>query len=126
MQTAFSGTDLRAGPPIDLCLRLLDCERLLNSRVRSRLLHSIITSEFYDYQISGAIGCLLKLYGSVDIEVLLRGTKQLNNPRANDIRHIASLLKDLCLHRCILADEVGFRKTKQALLVAFIYTLLSL
>lgn len=112
------------GPQVDLCLRLLDCENLPNGRVRSRLLEGFTKSEFYEYQISGAVGCILKLYGSIDAEKLLKGTNQLENPRANDIRHICTLLSDLQLHSCILAHEVGFGKTKQALLVAFFYTLL--
>jgi SNF2 family DNA or RNA helicase len=124
METAFSGTDSRAGPQVDLCLDLFDCETLGNGRVRPRLLEGFTTSEFYPYQISGSVGCILKLYGKIDAEKLLKATRQLNNPRADNIRKACDCLEDLLLHGCILADEVGFGKTKQALLVALVHTFL--
>jgi hypothetical protein len=102
---------------------LLDCETLSNGRVRSRLLSSATSSEFYSYQVSGAIGCLLKLYGTIDIEAVLIQMDKGDDPSADSIRAAAGRLRDLTLHGCILADEVGFGKTKESLLVALIHSM---
>jgi hypothetical protein len=52
----------------------LDCELLADGRVHSRLLDGLTASNFYTYQISGAVGCILKMYGEVDADKLLDGT----------------------------------------------------
>ncbi|PGH03058.1 hypothetical protein AJ80_08753 [Polytolypa hystricis UAMH7299] len=122
MQTAFSGTSSRVGPPFDLCLRLLDCEMLPNGLVRSHILQKCTTCEFYLYQISSVVGLVLKLYGHFDVDRLLSGTSSLDHPRADDIRRVATRLNDLCIHGCVLADETGLAKTKQALLAALLCT----
>lgn len=88
------------------------------------MLESWTTSEFYDYQILGAIGCVLKLYGRIDAEKLLRATNYLANPQAEDIRRAAADLQDVLLHGAILANDTGFGKTKQSLLVACMHTIL--
>ncbi|OBT86897.1 hypothetical protein VE02_03857 [Pseudogymnoascus sp. 03VT05] len=124
LQSAFSGTNLRAGPPVDLCLQLLDCTALLNGRFSSGLLSKMTRSEFYGYQISGAVGCILKMYGTIDAQKLIEKTEHLNNPRVVTIQHAATQLNDLLMHGCILADEVGLGKTKQALLIALLHSLL--
>lgn len=132
---AFSGTDARAGPQVDLSLILLDCIEDPNddSMVISRLLTEItsekgkiakVTSKsFYRYQISGAVGATLKLYDSIDAEKLLNATNQ-ENPRAKEIKAAAAELNDLQTHDCIIADEMGFGKTCQSLLAAFLHSVL--
>jgi SNF2 family DNA or RNA helicase len=102
----------------------LDCEHLADGRVRSRLLDGLATSNFYTYQISGAVGCILKMYGKVDADKLLRGTNNTKNPRAKDVQNAAASLQHLLVHGCILADEVGLGKTKQSLLAALLHILL--
>lgn len=47
-----------------------------------------------------------------------------HSPRVKKICWAAALLDDSCTHGCVLADEVGFGKTKQALLVALPCTML--
>ncbi|OBT82958.1 hypothetical protein VE02_08180 [Pseudogymnoascus sp. 03VT05] len=124
LQTAFSGTNTRSGPPVDLCLQLLDCEELPNGRVRSRLLSGATSSEFYKYQVSGAVGCILKLYGEVDADKLLKAMGKETDPSADLVHDAAIQLRDLKLHGAILADEVGFGKTKQSLLIALLHSVL--
>lgn len=65
-------------------------------------------SGFYKYQVSGAIECVLKLYGQVDAEKLLKAMGKENDPSATDIHHVATLLNDLKLHSAILSDEGWF------------------
>jgi hypothetical protein len=55
---------------------------------------------------------------------VLEATNQLDNPGADKIRKACNQLEDLLLHGCILADEPGFDKTKQCLLVALFHTFL--
>jgi hypothetical protein len=70
--TAFSGTDSRAGPPVDVCLRLLDCETLPDGRMHSRLLDGLTSSNFYTYQVSGAVGNpSLSRFSMLSISLLL-------------------------------------------------------
>lgn len=88
-------------------------------------MNGVTDTEFFNYQISGAVGIALKLYGRIDADALLRGTSYLDNPRAADIRQAAVELKDVKIHGCIMADEVGFGKTKQVLLAAYLHTILS-
>ena len=82
------------------------------------------SSEFYKCQVSGVIECVLKLYGQVDAEKLLKAMGKETGPSATDIRHVATLLNDLKLHGAILSDEVGFGKTKQSLLVTLLHSVL--
>jgi len=70
------------------------------------------------------MGCILKLYGKIDAEKLLQDTGNTKNPRADVISVAAKQLNDLLLHGAILADDVGLGKTKQALLVGYLHTLL--
>ncbi|KAL3464256.1 hypothetical protein BJX64DRAFT_286678 [Aspergillus heterothallicus] len=124
LQQACSGTDNRCGPPIDLCMQLLMATKKENGLYKSELLEKFIDTHFYHYQISGAVGVLLKLYGHIDPELLLLATDCLQHPQANMVREAAARLKDLCLHGAILADETGFGKTKQSLLVAVLHGIL--
>lgn len=68
---------------------------------------------------------ILKLYGKIDAEKLLRATKALDHPRAAAIRQAAAQLNSLKIHGAIMADDVGFGKTIQLLLAAFLHTLLT-
>lgn len=124
MQRAFSGTQRRAGPPLDVCMRLLLATKQPNGLYKSELLKDFVKSELYNYQLCGAVGVVLKLYGYVDAELLLAGTGQLDHPQAADVRVAASQLRDICIHGALLADETGFGKTKQALLAAVLHTFL--
>ncbi|KAL2853238.1 hypothetical protein BJY01DRAFT_78302 [Aspergillus pseudoustus] len=124
LQRAFSGTDYRSGPPVDLCLRLLLATKQDNGLYRSELLEEFVDSDFYHYQISGAVGIIAKLYGQIDANKLLLATDCLQHPQADVVREAAAQLKDFCLHGAILADETGFGKTKQSLLAAVLHTFL--
>jgi hypothetical protein len=126
MKSAFTGTENRAGPPADLCLRLLDCIQDPNNPdfVIPQILKKVTDRHFYVFQVTGAIGAVLKLYGRIDVEKLLVATEYLNHPKANDIRAAAAGLEDLLIHGCILADDVGFGKTIQSLTVVFFHSIL--
>ena len=122
MRSAFSGTEARAGPPLDLCLDLLDCIKDKKGMFRPRLIPAEhMDCTFYDYQITGAVGLILKLYGKIDADKLLNGTNNKDNPRAAKIRQAASKLEDLRINGAILCDKEGFGKTKQALLAAYLH-----
>lgn len=127
MKTAFAGTNSRAGPEVDLCLELLDCipdPGNANMFIPQLLRDGKITDRsFYAYQISGAVGVVLKLYGEVDVDKLLEVTNSTLHPRAQRIREAGAQLKHLRIHGCILADDVGFGKTIQCLLAGFFHTL---
>jgi SNF2 family DNA or RNA helicase len=125
MHSAFSGTKAQAGPPVDLCLQLLDCMTLPSGMVRSSILKNVTDSDFYPYQVSGSVGVILKLYGHIDTEKLLKATCFVDDPRAEKIREAGEKLRDICIHGCFLADDVGFGKTKQLLLAAFIHSQLA-
>ena len=110
-------------------MALLDCEpdpkdpnRLIPRLLRDKV--NITDRSFYNYQISGAVGAVLKLYGDIDADALLRACGQPDHPRASEIKQAAAGLKDLLVHGCILADDVGFGKTITGLLVAFFHTFL--
>ncbi|KAI9376377.1 hypothetical protein BJX61DRAFT_538909 [Aspergillus egyptiacus] len=122
LQRAFSGTEYRSGPPVDICVRLLMATKTETGLYRSELLEGFVKCHFYHYQISGAIGLILKLYGQIDAEVLLRKTNRMEHALANDVREAAASLKDICINGAMLADETGFGKTKQALLAAVLHT----
>lgn len=62
---AFSASDSRCGPMLDICLDLLLCEKS-GDKYHSSLLEDFTSSDFYDYQIVGAVGLLLKLVGRID------------------------------------------------------------
>lgn len=40
------------------------------------------------------------------------------------VREAAKALRDLMVHGCLLCDDVGFGKTKQGLLIAYLHQLL--
>ena len=110
-------------------MALLDCEpdpkdpkRFIPRLLRDKV--NVTDRSFYSYQISGAVGAVLKLYGNIDPDALLRACRQPDHPRASEIRQAASGLNDLLVHGCILADDVGFGKTIMCLLVAFFHTFL--
>ncbi|KAJ0425565.1 P-loop containing nucleoside triphosphate hydrolase protein [Aspergillus carlsbadensis] len=105
-------------------MRLLLATKNDNGLYKSMLLDKFVTSHFYHYQISGAVGIILKLYGQIDAEALLLETDCLQHPQANIVREAAAQLKDICLHGAILADETGFGKTKQSLLAAVLHSIL--
>ncbi|KAL2829917.1 hypothetical protein BDW59DRAFT_28313 [Aspergillus cavernicola] len=79
LQKAFSGTDNRSGPPVDLCMQLVTATRMENGLYKSELLEGFVVSHFYHYQMSGAIGIVLKLYEQINAETLLRKTGQLEH-----------------------------------------------
>ncbi|RDW62917.1 uncharacterized protein DSM5745_10028 [Aspergillus mulundensis] len=124
LQKAFSGTDNRSGPPVDICLQLLMATEQDHGLYKSEMLAKFTNSQFYHYQISGAVGIILKLYGHIDPQVLLESTNCLDHPRAEEVREAAAVLNSVCLHGAILADETGFGKTKQSLLAAVLHTFL--
>lgn len=80
------------------------------------------TRDFYPYQVLGAVGLHLKLYGRIDAGKLLRATSQTGHPRAAQIKEAASRLEDLLMHGAIMADDVGFGKTIMLLLAAFLHS----
>ncbi|KAF4636083.1 hypothetical protein G7Y89_g2010 [Cudoniella acicularis] len=124
MRSAFSGLNSRAGPELDVCLQLLDCEQLSNGRYQSRLFKDRTGCSFFNYQITGIVGILLKLYGKIDAERLLAATNSAHLPCAKKVHLAAGKLEHLLIHGAILADEVGLGKTKQALMVALIHVVL--
>lgn len=129
MRKEYSGTEKQAGPPLDLCLRLLLCEEVqdqeLGSLWKSKVLQDVTTSNFFHYQISGAVGACLKLYGHIDVDKLLKYCGHVTEEEIATMREAAAQLRDLCLRGCILADDVGFGKTKQLLLAAFLHMVMS-
>lgn len=124
MQRAFSGTQHRAGPPLDVCMRLLLATEQPNGLYKSELLKDFTKSDFYNYQLFGAVGVILKLYGGIDAEKLLVETGNVDHPRADDVRDAAQSLRDICVHGALLADETGLGKTKQCLLSAALHSFL--
>lgn len=104
---------------------LLLCEKR-GDRYHSVLLENFTTSDFYDYQIVGAIGILLKLFGMIDDELLLSGTGfDPQDPRAEKVSSAAGRLRDICIHGAMIADGTGFGKTKQCLLAALLFSFLT-
>jgi hypothetical protein len=85
---------------------------------RPTLLKGKIHGRLYDYQISGAVTLILKLFGKVDIPRVLEKQKiDATDPRAVKALAASEKLRALKLNGALLADETGFAKTKQALLV---------
>ncbi|KAH0288518.1 hypothetical protein KCU62_g5009, partial [Aureobasidium sp. EXF-3399] len=125
LRSTYSGTQAQTGPPLDLCVALLACEKQENGLYKSKLLEGLTSSSFYHYQLGGAIGCILKLYGTIDAEKLLAAAPQPYAFDAQKVREAAEVLRDLMVHGCLLCDDVGFGKTKQGLLVACLNQLLS-
>jgi hypothetical protein len=124
LRASYSGTQAQVGPPLDLCLELLACEEQPNGLWRSKLLADATSSDFYHYQISGAVGCILKLYGRIDVDKLLSKSKQPYAFDVEKVRRAAERLHDLLVHGVVLADDVGFGKTKQLLLIGYLHMLL--
>jgi hypothetical protein len=129
MRTGYSGTENQAGPPLDLCLKLFLCQEVqdkdLGTLYDSKVLRDITTSKFFHYQISGAVGIILKLYGHIDVDKLLKYCTHVTEDEIVVMRKAADQLRDLCMSGCILADDVGFGKTKQLLLAAFLHIVMS-
>jgi SNF2 family DNA or RNA helicase len=65
------------------------------------------------------------MYGKIDADALLTGTRSIDKPCAESVRKAALELEDLLIHGAILADEVGLRKTKQSLLISLIHSFLN-
>lgn len=125
LHSAFSGSNTRAGPCLDLCLDLLVCEKRAD-KYHSFLLEGETACDFYDYQITGAVGAILKLFGSIDTTRLLEATAF--NPmdrRAEKALSAGEKLQDLRIHGAMIADGTGFGKTKQCLLAAMLFALLT-
>lgn len=125
LQGAFSASDSRCGPMLDLCLELLLCEKR-GDKFHSDLLEEFTSSDFYDYQIVGSVGMLLKLLGTIDGARLIAATKL--NPRSVKAKRVsaaASKLWHRCIHGALLADGTGFGKTKQCLLTALLFSFLT-
>lgn len=127
MQKAFTGSDSRAGPPLDACLDLLCCTRNEKTgRYKATVLGDEVHSEFYHYQVNGAVGICLKLLGSIDPQPLTAfGKLAPDGGKAKRLKEAAAHLSHLCIHGAILADETGFGKTKIALLVLMLYCILA-
>ncbi|KAH0264376.1 hypothetical protein KCU91_g12087, partial [Aureobasidium melanogenum] len=125
LRAAYSGTQAQVGPPLDLCLQLLACEQQPSGLWRSKLFTEATDSDFYHYQISGAVGCILKLYGRIDVDALLSKSKKPYAFDVEKVRQAADKLHDLLIHGAVLGDDVGFGKTKQLLLIGHLHTLLS-
>lgn len=53
------------------------------------------TSDSFKYQISSAVRYVLKLYGRIDAELLLKSAKEPNNIDAVKVRRAAAELSDL-------------------------------
>ncbi|KAH0346279.1 hypothetical protein KCU83_g7430, partial [Aureobasidium melanogenum] len=124
LRSAYSGTQAQTGPPLDLCLQVLACEKQPSGLYKSKILEGATKSHFYHYQISGAIGCILKLYGKIDVDKLLSKTPKPYDFDVEKVKAAADKLHDLLVHGVILGDDVGFGKTKQGLLTACLYQLL--
>jgi SNF2 family DNA or RNA helicase len=105
-------------------MRLLLATKNDNGLYKSVLLDKFVTFHFYRYQVSGAVGISLKLYGQIDAEALLLATDCLQHPQADMVREAATQQKDICLNGAIHADETGFGKTKQSLLAAVLHSIL--
>lgn len=90
------------------------------------LIEKFTSCEFFDYQITGAIGLVLKLFGGVDAKLLLSATG-LNpqDPRAERVSSAAGKLRDLQIYGAMIADGTGFGKTKQCLLAALLFSFLT-
>lgn len=93
---------------------------------RSKLLVGVATSDWFDYQISGAVGCVLNLNGQIDAERLLNSAKEPNNIDAVKVRCSAAEISDLKIGGCIMADSTGFGKTKQMLFATYFHVILNL
>lgn len=121
-QRALSGTDQRAGPEVDVCLELLLCEGVDGSRYRSKLLDRHIDTPLFYYQVSGAVGVILKQYGRIDARRLLDYAGV--DPDSDDgkqVVHAARALEDICIHSALLADDTGVGKTMTLMLIAVIH-----
>ncbi|KAJ5529629.1 SNF2-like protein [Penicillium freii] len=125
LQSAFSASNSRCGPCLDLCLDLLLCEKR-DDKYRPMLIEKFTSCEFFDYQITGAIGLVLKLFGGIDAKLLLSATG-LNpqDPRAERVSSAAEKLRDLQIYGAMIADGTGFGKTKQCLLAALLFSFLT-
>ncbi|KAJ5833227.1 hypothetical protein N7474_001538 [Penicillium riverlandense] len=125
-QKAFSGTENRVGPFVNLCLDLLLCEPD-GDRYRATLFQAFTHNiTFYHYQISGAVGLILKQYGEIDAtKIIASAGLDSNDRRAEKVKHAAKQLTDLRTHCVILADETGFGKTITWLLMLLMRTMLT-
>ncbi|CAI7626633.1 unnamed protein product [Penicillium viridicatum] len=127
---AFSGCAARVGPHLDICLDLLLCQKVnpqdSASVYRSELLKQFTSSNFYDYQVVGAVGILLKQVGRVDAKALLKycGFPTKKNEQTSKLHSAAKQLQSLQTHGAIIADGTGFGKTKQCLLAALLTAIL--
>ncbi|KGO49252.1 SNF2-like protein [Penicillium expansum] len=125
LHAAFSGSDSRAGPCLDVCLDLLLCEKKGDKYI-STLLEKLTDSHFFHYQITGAVGIILKIFGTIDAERLCQSTAlNASDPRAQKVLSAANKLRDIQIHGAMLADGTGFGKTKQCLLAKLLYSLLT-
>jgi len=65
-------------------------------------------SDFYHYQIRGAVCCILKLYGRIDVDALL---SKCERPYDFVVRKSKlpreSFMISLLIHGCIIDDDVG-------------------
>ena len=95
-------------------------------RYRSLILSNHTKSTFYNYQITGAIGIVLKLLGKIDAAKLFERCPDVGwtLEQLDLAEHAATKLEDLQTHGAILADGTGFGKTKQCLLAALIFSIL--
>ncbi|KAJ5737100.1 Helicase C-terminal [Penicillium malachiteum] len=110
-----------------MCLQLLgytfDAE---TKHYTCSLLPNAVNSQFYHYQLSGAVGAVMKLTGLIDLEPLIKyGMVDLKSQKAEGIREAARHLESLKYHGAILADETGFGKTKLSLLALLLYCILA-
>lgn len=66
----------------------------------------------------------MNLYGEIDVNKLLSRCSQPYGLDVEKVKAAANKLEDLLIHGVILADDVGFGKTNQDLLTAYLYQLL--
>jgi hypothetical protein len=105
IRKGYSGTEKQAGPPLDLCLRLPHCEEVLDEQsgtlYKSKVLCDVTTTNFFHYQISGAVGVCLKLYGHIDVDKLLQYCNHVTEDEMTTIREAAAQLRDTtsCVER---------------------------
>ncbi|KAL8845881.1 MAG: hypothetical protein Q9221_008987 [Calogaya cf. arnoldii] len=110
IQGAFSGTPKQTGPPVDLSLTILGMEKREHSnRYACNLLKNFTTSEFYTFQVNGAVDMCLKSFGRVPLPDEHAATQEVQNA-------LGKLTVGLRTFGGICRDQTGLGKTKLLLL----------
>lgn len=109
VQGAYAGTSRQRGPPLDLVLIVLGFTPIPDKpgQYESPLFPKAdMTVQPWHYQITGALGMLVKMLGEVPLEGAPEEHK--NDPK---VIAAADALRGIPLHGVIIADETGFGKT---------------